>query len=216
MCNEMWPGVCPAVSMLVIPGTTSAPGLIRRSRGSAAQVSLSGLDHIPPPVLGQIRHPVGRGPEIKFDVGDDVLGVRVEQTRATRIGRSEQMVGMRVGEDHGVDVLQADLRGGQAGRQPAGGGEELAAGAGVDQDQPVAGVHGQRVDLQHRGIGRLEVRGQDRLDLRPGGLWPEILDRERERAARHDGQFKGSDPEAIDARNLLARRPLSATGTPDG
>ena len=79
-----------------------------------------------------------RHPKLHLRLGYDMARVEKERTSAAVDGPAD-MVGMRMGEDHGIDVARAEARHFESGDDGAAGPQRGAA-AGVDERNLPAGL----------------------------------------------------------------------------
>ena len=134
------------MSKVVTPGATSAPALIRRSRGLANfQICLGNQRLL---VGGHFAGQLGGAPEGNLGLAGDEFGRGEQQRRVLVVTHTPQVVEMAVSEQDHVDIARRVARGGEVAKQPAGRFLELVdAAACVDQHQLVAGVDENGVDL---------------------------------------------------------------------
>ena len=147
-----------------------------------------------------VVHPVGPLRRRHHDLG---IG---KNQRVVLVLDAVDVIGMEMRNDDLVDGLRRNAGGGEIVADHAGGGRNLAAGAGVDQDELLAGIDDEgrewRLELVVRHVGRV----QRMLDFSEGGVADEFVgDRPIPDAVIQCGQLERSDFVAIDARGLLAR-----------
>ena len=127
------------------------------------------------------RRPPGPAPagRERLPVGplDQVAGPREPRPRRPAVGDQvpADVVEVQVGEDHQVDLVQADAGRGQLlgqpprGADPAGAGRPGAADPGVDQHDPPAGPDHEAPDGQPPAVGAVEGPGVAPPIRRPRG-----------------------------------------------
>ena len=104
-------------------------------------------------------------------------------------------------------TASVDARGGEIVAQHASRRRDLAAGAGVDQDELFSGIDDQRRERRRQLVGRHEGLRQRVLDLDKGRVADEFVgDRTIPDAVIERGQFVGPDLVTIDAGDLGAGR----------
>ena len=112
------------------------------------------------------------------------------------------MVGVHMGEQHGLDVGGIDARGAQVGEQLAGGGQQIVARSRLHQGETAGRVDQERVD--RRAPGRPEVVGQDLAGFVRRDVAQDI-DGAVEEAIADCGDDDVSNAVVIDAGYLLLR-----------
>ena len=93
------------------------------------------------------------------------------------------------------------------GAQHAGDGRDLAAGAGIDQNEPLAGIDDQRRERRRQLVGRHEGVGERAFDFGERRVADEFIgDRAVPDAVIKRSQLERADPVAINAGRLCAGR----------
>ncbi len=148
--------------------------------------------------LARLRQPVDHrriGPELVLHIRDDDLGVRIDRLVGVLLHQPENVVGMAVRNQDGVDLGRIDTGGLHVGRELAGGRLHLPAGAAVAHDGLAAGL-----DDDDRERDRDEVGWQAGLDHR--GL--HVVDR----SVGDEGGIVRLLPDAVVDRRHLGRTDL--------
>ena len=177
-----------------MPGATSGSPVTWRI---FFQVGNDRLD-APRQSLARLGQPVDHrrvGPELVFDVRDDDFGIGIDRLVGLLFHQPENVVGMEVRDQDGVDLGGIDAGGLHVGHELAGGRLHLAAGAAVAQDGLAAGL-----DDDDRERDRDEIGRQSGLDHR--GL--HVLDR----GIGDEGRIVRLFPDAVVDRRDLGRADL--------
>ena len=158
-------------------------------------------------------------PELPFRRRHQHLGVRIGEL-VIGIEQPVHVIGMEVGDDHHVDVLELNPGRreivGELPKLPFGLVERARPVTRVDHDELRAGVHDDRRIVMDHPVGRQIGRLERLLHLRDRSIGDVGFgQRERARAVGRNRHLVGSDLVAIDAGRLLAGRRRGSLGGRD-
>ncbi len=155
----------------------------------------------------QIHAPAVRFVGPVLQIGLRHIDLRVRENALAAIGhQSRAVIGMRMGQDHGIDVLRLDAGGLQVGQQLAAVRSHhlRRAGAGIEQNHPVAGIQQQHVLLQREVVDRKIVVAErlDEILFRKADEHIRLRRPHHQRSIRDHRRLERADLEPVDARRL--------------
>src|ERR1035438_3814084 len=139
----------------------------------------------------------GAGPEFPFQFGENISGVG-ESGAPAQVDGAADVVGVGVGEDHGVDILGADAGHLEARLDGAGSGG-VFAGPGIHEHDMASGFDEQACIGAEHFVGREVMAFQGAAEIGGVGVGEEPGSRVRVIAVAENGAIDGSDLEAMRA-----------------
>ena len=165
----------------------------------------SGLEVELAPALVRFGHGAVVEPVLRLVLVHDELRIREIALPRRHVDQAGGMVGVHVGQQHGVDARRRDPGRCQPFQQPAAGGRQIVAAAGIDQGGAPARPHDEAVHRCAAAWHRPERLRQDLMALVLGDVL-QHFERAVEIAVADRRHGDVPDAPMIDTGNLLAWR----------